>query len=108
MIDGAKINGFLNLGKFAYVKFLQASDNCAVGYTRHTKGMQAFGRHLRAIRLEKGLSQEQLAWKADIELSQISRIERGIINTSLSQLLVIAEALEISLKELCDFEIDQL
>lgn len=70
--------------------------------------MQAFGRHLRAIRLEKGLSQEQLAWKADIELSQISRIERGIINTSLSQLLVIAEALEISLKELCDFEIDQL
>ncbi|MBN8682046.1 MAG: helix-turn-helix transcriptional regulator [Chitinophagales bacterium] len=68
--------------------------------------MKAFGKHLRSLRLAKGLSQEQLAWKADIELSQISRIERGIINTSLSQLLVIAAALEIPLKELCDFEID--
>ena len=51
------------------------------------------------------LSQEELAWKADLELSQISRIERGIINTSVSQLYSIAAALEVSLPELFDFDI---
>jgi transcriptional regulator with XRE-family HTH domain len=66
--------------------------------------MKAFGLHLRTIRKSKGLSQEELAWKADLELSQISRIERGIINTSLSQILVIAAALGIPHQQLMDFE----
>ncbi|MCC6458936.1 MAG: helix-turn-helix transcriptional regulator [Saprospiraceae bacterium] len=52
----------------------------------------------------KHLSQEELAWKADLELSQISRIERGIINTSVSQLFSIATALEVQVKELFEFE----
>ena len=47
---------------------------------------------------------EQLAFQADVELSQISRIERGIINTSLSQIFQIARALDIHPKELFDFE----
>lgn len=79
--------------------------NSSVKYTRHPNGLKAFGQHLRSIRKAKGLSQEGLAWKADLELSQISRMERGILNTSLSQLIVIAEALDIHPKELLDFEI---
>lgn len=51
------------------------------------------------------MSQEQLAWKADLELSQISRIERGVISAVLSQLFTIAAALEIHIQELFDFEI---
>ncbi|MBK8967283.1 MAG: helix-turn-helix transcriptional regulator [Lewinellaceae bacterium] len=51
-----------------------------------------------------GLSQEALAWKADLELSQISRIERGVINTSVSQLFSIAEALEVPMAALFEFE----
>lgn len=73
-------------------------------YSIHKAGLKAFGKHLRVLRKSKGLSQEQLAWKADSELSQISRMERGIINAGLSQLFKIAEALEIHPKELFDFE----
>lgn len=74
-------------------------------YTRHDKGIQGFGSRLREVRKEKGYTQEELAYRADVELSQISRIERGIINTSISQVFQIAEALNVPPKELFDFEI---
>ncbi len=73
--------------------------------TRHTAFLHALGNRLRELRRLRGLSQEELAWKADLELSQISRIERGVINTSVSQVLSIAEALEISLPEFFDFDV---
>lgn len=64
----------------------------------------SFGRRLRVLRRERGLSQEELAWKADSELSQISRMERGIVNAGLSQVFKIAEALNVHPRELFDFE----
>jgi transcriptional regulator with XRE-family HTH domain len=76
-----------------------------VKQTRHNHILKALGKRLRVLRLKSNLSQEELAWKADLEISQISRIERGIVNTSISQLFSIAEALEIPLKELFDFEL---
>ena len=76
-------------------------------YTRYTAGLRAFGAHLRSLRKARGLSQEQLAWQADLELSQISRIERGVISAGLSQLFTIADALEVHIRELFDFEIPQ-
>ncbi len=72
-------------------------------YTRDTEGITAFGNRLREIRKQKGISQETLANAADIELSQVSRIERGVINTSLSQIFHIAKALDIEPKELFEF-----
>lgn len=60
---------------------------------------------MRALRESQGLSQEALAWKADSELSQISRVERGIINAGLSQVFKIAQALEVHPKELFDIEL---
>ena len=74
-------------------------------YTRHDIGIQGFGNRLREVRKEKGFTQEELAYRADVELSQISRIERGIINTSISQIFQIAEALEVPPKVLFDFEL---
>lgn len=74
-------------------------------YTRHDIGIQAFGNRLREVRKEKGFTQEELAYRADVELSQISRIERGVINTSISQIFQIAEALEVPPKVLFDFEL---
>ncbi len=78
-----------------------------MGYKRHEPGIKAFGEHLRQLRKEKGLSQEDLAFAADIELSQISRIERGIINTSISQVFQIAEALGVPSAALFDFELPE-
>ncbi|HPG05293.1 MAG: helix-turn-helix transcriptional regulator [Saprospiraceae bacterium] len=59
--------------------------------------LKDFGRHLATLRKNKGLTQEDLANVADISLSQVSRIERGVINPTLSTLVDIANALEIPL-----------
>ncbi len=74
-------------------------------YSVHKAGLEAFGKRLRALRKARNLSQEMLAWKADSELSQISRMERGIINAGLSQIFKIAEALDVPVKELFDFDL---
>jgi len=57
------------------------------------------------LRKSKDLSQVQLAWKADLKLSQISWIERGIISAGLSQVFKIAEALEVQVREMFDFNL---
>lgn len=50
------------------------------------------------------MSQEELAFKCGFELSQIGRIERGTINTSISHVAAIAKALEVPASELFMFE----
>ncbi|WP_309282027.1 helix-turn-helix transcriptional regulator [Fluviicola sp.] len=59
---------------------------------------------MKKIRTEKGLTQEELSYKSELDISQIGRIERGLVNTSISVLNKIANALQIELKELFDFE----
>ena len=65
--------------------------------------LKKFGENLRRIRWEKGISQETLAFKANIQPSQVARIERGELNTTISTINIIAKALEIDLKELFNF-----
>ncbi|MFC2116972.1 helix-turn-helix domain-containing protein [Bacteroidota bacterium] len=77
-----------------------------MGYQRHERFISAFGENLRKIRLAKGISQEDLADKADLTLSQVGRIERGVINTSISMVYSLAAALEIEPLELFRFKID--
>ncbi|WP_293903190.1 helix-turn-helix transcriptional regulator [Sporocytophaga sp.] len=72
-------------------------------YIRKEEELQAFGKHLRAIRKRKNMTLETLAALSEIEYSQVSRIERGVINTSLSNVFVLAEALEVTYKDLFDF-----
>jgi transcriptional regulator with XRE-family HTH domain len=69
-------------------------------YIRTDKKVKAFGERLRYLRMRKGMTMQELADLCDIEYSQLSRIERGIINTSLSNIYVLAEQLEIKVKEL--------
>lgn len=61
------------------------------------------GIHIRQLREKKGLSQQALADDSDIPKSQIGRIERAKVNTTLKTLVKIANALEIEPKELLDF-----
>ncbi|WP_454802840.1 helix-turn-helix domain-containing protein [Mucilaginibacter phyllosphaerae] len=56
------------------------------------------GRRIRELRLSRGLSQEQLGNIAGIAVSQVGRIERGEINTTLSTLVIIAKALDASVQ----------
>lgn len=62
--------------------------------------LKTIGKRLQELRLQKNLTQKDLAFLVDVEISQITRIERGIINTSILNLMRIADALEISI---CDF-----
>lgn len=69
-------------------------------YAKHHIGINKFGATLKKIRLEKGISQEQLANDCNVEVSQISRIERGVINTSISMAYIISDAMNIKVKDL--------
>jgi transcriptional regulator with XRE-family HTH domain len=68
--------------------------------------IKALGKRIRELRLEKGASQEELAYEADAPLSQIGRIERGENNPTISTLYVISKALNRELKELLDLNFD--
>lgn len=65
--------------------------------------LKAFGQNLKAIRESKNITQAQLAIDCDFDVSIISRIERGTVNTSLNNLKLIADALNISLNQLFSF-----
>ncbi len=56
----------------------------------------AFGQRVRAIRKQKGLSQEGLAALADIDRSYMGHIERGEKNITLTKIYQIADALEVT------------
>lgn len=69
------------------------------------EGVNAFAKRLKEVRKFKGYTQERLAFEADIELSQIARIETSRINPTLSTILRIAKTLGVHPKELFDIEI---
>jgi len=64
--------------------------------------LHAFGEHLRALRKQRGLSQQALADEADISWPTVQRVEAGSQSATLEVLAALAQALDISLKELVD------
>ncbi len=62
-----------------------------------------FGRHLRKLREEKNLTQEELADKAGMHFTYIGQIERGLRNPSLVNLQRLAKALRVSAGQLLPF-----
>jgi transcriptional regulator with XRE-family HTH domain len=59
-----------------------------------------FGRRLRELRRERGLSQEELAFRSGLHRTYVSSAERGERNVSLVNIERLARALEI---DVCDF-----
>jgi transcriptional regulator with XRE-family HTH domain len=57
---------------------------------------QAFGVVLRECRTKSGISQEQLALKADLDRTYISLLERGLRQPSLDTLFRLAKILEVT------------
>lgn len=62
----------------------------------------ALGRAVRAIRDEKKISQVQLAEATGLAQAWISQIERGRRNPSWSNVLRLAEGLDVRLSELVE------
>jgi transcriptional regulator with XRE-family HTH domain len=59
-----------------------------------------FGKHLKKIRTELGVSSAELSRRSFIEKPHITRLEKGETNPTLYTLQKIAEALEISMDDL--------
>lgn len=63
-----------------------------------------FARRLRTLRIQRQLSQEELAKLAQLSTSFISNLERGLNAPSFESLNNLAHALDVSVKDLFDFE----
>lgn len=60
---------------------------------------QRIAARIKAIRQEKGLTQEQLAWNSDVDRTFMNHIENGRRNISLGTLEKILGGLELSFKD---------
>lgn len=63
-----------------------------------------FGKRVRQLRLARDLSQEELAFKANIHRTYLGGIERGERNPALKNIAAIAKALDVSLSELFSYD----
>jgi transcriptional regulator with XRE-family HTH domain len=62
--------------------------------------IQRFGANLRVARLERGLSQADLAHQTGLAVTEISRIERGVREVRITTLMRLVGALGASPDEL--------
>jgi transcriptional regulator with XRE-family HTH domain len=64
--------------------------------------MKLVGENIKKFRLERNLSQEALANLSGIDWSTISRLERGVVNTSISVIFALAGAMGIEASQLLE------
>jgi transcriptional regulator with XRE-family HTH domain len=65
---------------------------------------EKIGERIRQLRETKGISQQNLAAFCNFEKANLSRIEAGRTNPTISTLYKISQALEITISELVDVE----
>lgn len=61
------------------------------------------GKRIQEIRILKGISQQDLAAKCNLEKSNMSRLEAGRVNSTLTTLGKVAKGLEVKIVELFKF-----
>lgn len=74
-----------------------------VNYKYNQEYCKAFGSNLRRIREQKKLGMREFALNAEMEYSHLSKIERGVTNPTISTVLALAVALEVTPQELFNF-----
>lgn len=67
---------------------------------RDEKLLKRFARNLKKARTERGMTQEDLADKSGLALSQIARIETARLNTSIGTVYALLRALGADANEL--------
>lgn len=69
-----------------------------------SSGNKVFGKRIKELRERKKLTQEKLAEKVGLDLQTISRIETGYYFTSFENLEKLANALDVTMADLFNFE----
>jgi len=69
---------------------------------KNQKAIEMLGGNVRKYRLLSGLTIIQLAGRCEVEYTTISKIERGLVNTTVSTIVIIAEQLNISPSKLLE------
>jgi len=64
--------------------------------------MKLVGENIKKFRLQSNLTQEALANISGIDWSTISRLERGVVNTSISVVFALSEAMGITPAQLME------
>lgn len=64
---------------------------------------KTLGETIRTLREKSGMTQEDLADKADINVSYLAKIENGYVNTTVRYLLKLAKGLNTRVKDLFNF-----
>lgn len=67
-----------------------------------TEILEQFGRRVRALRKEKGFTQEGFAMACDLDRAYVGSIERGQRNVSLLTQHILASTLEVSIAHLME------
>ena len=62
--------------------------------------LQFVGENIKKIRLDKKMTQAELAIKSDLDKQSIFRIEKGKLNMTVNTLFKIADALEVTTEKL--------
>jgi transcriptional regulator with XRE-family HTH domain len=71
-----------------------------VNNKRDKRTLNAFGRNLRRLRKEKGVSQEELEFESGVSKNVVGNLERGEANPTLTTIKALAKGLGINPKEL--------
>ncbi len=80
--------------------FLNCATLVVMNNLRDQELLIEFGNKLKDLRTSKGLTLQQLAFEAEMEISQVHRVEKGKINPTLTTLNALAKGLGITLTEL--------
>ena len=63
----------------------------------------SIGNRVKTLRIDKGLSQDELARRIDFDRTYLSRVESGKQNMTVDALLKICDGLGVTIKEFFDF-----
>ncbi|MHA4806618.1 helix-turn-helix domain-containing protein [Flavitalea flava] len=70
------------------------------------KDLKKFGENLRKLRKAKNLSLREMSYACSIDNSKIAKIEKGMINITLTTILQLALALEAHPSSLLNYELE--
>ncbi len=65
---------------------------------------EKFGKRLKSLRLQKGISQEAMADQADIHRTYPSKLENGLRGATLDTIERLADVLDVEPREFFHFE----